>query len=73
MLVYIVKEGLSQIWDWFWIYRQGKIKLRVLKIGDSYEAMASDGTTAVWHCFGGTPEAAKEMAHYRLRHAYEEK
>lgn len=68
----IIRELLSLFWDWFCIYRRGKVKIRVLKYGDSYEAMASDGIKSVWHCHGSTPEASKEMALYRLRQANKE-
>jgi phage-related protein len=67
-----MSDWLRQLWDWLWIYRRGKIKIRVFKFGDSYEVMASDGTTSVWNCFGSTPEVAKEIARFRLKQTVKE-
>ncbi|MBY0099445.1 hypothetical protein [Mesobacillus maritimus] len=68
----MLNDWLYILWDWFWYFRRGKVKYRVLDLGDSYEANASDGNIAVWNCYGSTPEAAKEMAEFQLRRAYEE-
>ncbi|MEH7076968.1 hypothetical protein [Neobacillus drentensis] len=54
-------------WDWFWYYRKGKVRFHVFDYGDTYNAFASNGTITVSNCFGGTPEAAKEMALFRLK------
>lgn len=67
-----ISEWLIIFWDWFWYFRCGKVKYRVLYLGDTYKASASDGKIAVWNCYGSTPEAAKEMANFQLRRAYEE-
>ncbi|MEH7749241.1 hypothetical protein V7659_30185 [Neobacillus drentensis] len=64
--MYKINEYLSGLWDWFWYFRKGKIRYHVFDFGDTYNAMASDGKTAVWNCYGSTPEAAKELALYRL-------
>lgn len=69
--MHIMQEWLSEFWDWFWYFHRGLIKYRVNDFGDTYKAMATDGKTAVWNCYGSTPEAAKEMALYRMRRAYE--
>ncbi|CAH2714784.1 hypothetical protein BACCIP111895_01960 [Neobacillus rhizosphaerae] len=69
--MYIIHEWLSRFWDWFWYFRRGKIRYHVFDFGDTYNAMASDGKVAVFHCYGSTPEAAKEMAFYRMRRVYE--
>ncbi|MEY2195745.1 hypothetical protein AB7942_23875 [Neobacillus sp. BF23-41] len=67
----VLPEWLRRSWDWFWYFRCGKIKYQVFVHGDEYRVMATDGRTAVWNCYGSTPEAAKEMALYRMRRAYE--
>jgi hypothetical protein len=68
--VHIIQEWLSEFWDWFWYFRRGKIKYRINDFSDTYTAMATDGKTAVWNCYGSTPESAREMALYKLRRAY---
>jgi hypothetical protein len=66
----VIHEWLTRFWHWFWYYRRGKIRYKVFDCRDSYMAMVTDGKTAVWNCYGSTPEKAKEMAHYRML-AYE--
>lgn len=58
---------IRYFWDWLLYYRQGKIRYRVYDYGDTYMAMASDGTCTVCNCYGSTPEDAKEIALLRLR------
>jgi hypothetical protein len=65
----ILPWWISEPWDWFWYYRHGKIKYQVWDFGDTYNASAHTGKVSVWNCYGGTPEAAKEMALYRLKEA----
>lgn len=65
----LIREWIVQIWDWFWYYRRKKFKYTVFTFQDTYMAMASDGKTTVYHCYGSTPEAAKEMTFYRLARA----
>jgi hypothetical protein len=57
---------------WLYYYRRGKIKYVVWDYGDTYVAAASNGHTTVWHCYGSTPEQAKEMAKCRLKKALAE-
>jgi hypothetical protein len=54
-------------WNWFLYFRQGRIKYKVWAEGDIFCACASDGKLSVWNCYGTTPEAAKEMAKYKLK------
>ncbi|WP_284037477.1 hypothetical protein [Neobacillus sp. 114] len=63
---------IRDFWDWFWYYRRGKIKFTVYGYEGNYEASAGNGKTFVWHCYGNTPEAAKEMALFKLKQALEE-
>ncbi|SDM16932.1 hypothetical protein [Bacillus sp. OK048] len=63
---------ISETWNWFWYYRRGKIKFNVWDFGDTYNAMACNGETTVWNCYGSTPEAAKEMALVKLNLALKE-
>ncbi|QIZ08476.1 hypothetical protein HFZ78_18640 [Priestia megaterium] len=70
--MHIINEWLSGLWDWFWYFHQGKIKYKVFDHGDTYKVMATDGRTAVWNCYGSTPEAAKEMALFKLKLALNE-
>lgn len=58
-------------WDWFWYYRRGKVKYRIYDFGDTYMASASNAKRTVWNCYGSTPEAAKEMALWRLNQELE--
>jgi hypothetical protein len=68
----ILPWWISEPWDWFWYYRRGLIRYHVWDFGDTYNAMASNGKITVGNCYGGTPEAAKEMALYRLKEAIAE-
>ena len=70
LFIIVIKENLTIFWDWFRYFRRGKVKYKILDLGDTYKASASDGNIAVWNCFGSTPEAAKEMAEFQLRRAY---
>jgi hypothetical protein len=63
---------MREFWDWFWYYRRGKIKYHVWGYDNSYTASANNGIVAVWNCEGSTPEAAKEMAAFRLKIALKE-
>jgi len=66
----VLKENIRRYWDWFWYFRQGKIRYRVYDYGDSYCANASDGKVSVFNCYGNTPQGAKEVALYRISQAY---
>ncbi|WP_066317025.1 hypothetical protein [Bacillus sp. FJAT-29814] len=62
---------INESWNWFWYYRRGKIKYRVLEFGSTFNASASNGIITVYNCYGGTPEQAKEMAAFKLKKALE--
>ncbi|MCM3671069.1 hypothetical protein M3181_19090 [Mesobacillus maritimus] len=72
LLLLKINEWLNIFWGWFWYFRRGKVRYRVFYFGDTYMACASNGKVSVWSCYGNTPEAAKEMAQFQLRRAYEE-
>lgn len=65
----ILPWWMNEAWDWFWYYRRGKVKFNVWDYGDTYNASAHTRKISVWNCYGGTPDAAKEMALYRLNRA----
>ena len=59
----------KEIWDRFWYYRKGNIRYNVWDYGDTYNASASNGQLTVYNYYGSTPEAAKEMALFKLQTA----
>lgn len=63
---------IVDILDYLRYYRRGKIKYRVFDFGNTYNAFASNGYTAVWNCYGSTEAAAKEMALFRLNQVMKE-
>jgi hypothetical protein len=58
--------SVNEFLTWFLYYRRGKVKFWVWNDGDSYNASASNGKGTVNNCYGSTPEAAKEVALFRL-------
>lgn len=60
---------INEALNWFWYYRRGKVRYHVWNDGDTFNASAHNGKLSVWNFYGGTPEAAKEMALYRLNGA----
>jgi hypothetical protein len=70
--VIILLWRIVDIWDWFWYYRRGKVRYHVFDFGNTYNVFASNGKLSVSNCYGSTPEAAKEMALYRLKEALAE-
>jgi hypothetical protein len=58
---------VSAFWDWFWYFRKGKIKYRILNFGNTYCASAHNGKVSVWNCYGSTREQAIEIAKYKMR------
>lgn len=72
-MIFLIRDWMQRFWNWFWYYRRGKVKYYVYRDDlDTYSAMASDGNTIVCNCYGSTPEAAKEIAKYRLTQANKE-
>jgi hypothetical protein len=57
---------LVDAWDWFWYYRRGKIRFHIVNCGDTYNAYVSNGRVTIWNCYGSKPEAAKDVALFRL-------
>lgn len=62
---------LKEIWDWFWLYRHGKIKYTVYLEDDTYHAVATNGGITVFRCYGSTPQKAMEIANFKLKQAIE--
>lgn len=60
---------LKDLWNWFWYFSRGNIKYHINDHGETFNAMATNGKVAVFNCFGSTPEAAKEMALFKLNKA----
>jgi hypothetical protein len=70
--VIILPSWINEAWNWFWYYRRGKVRYHVWNSGDTFNASAHNGKVSVFNCYGSTPEAAKEMALYRLKEALAE-
>jgi hypothetical protein len=68
----IMPWWIKEAWNWFWYYRRGKIRYHVWNDGFTFNASVHNGKLSVCNCFGSTPEAAKEMALYRLKEALAE-
>jgi hypothetical protein len=56
------------------VFHPGWIDIEVMRMEDNtYVAIAFDGKYGVYHNYGSTPEAAKEIALWNLKKCYEEK
>lgn len=62
---------LKWFWNWVRYYRKGKVIYDVFDYGNTFMAMASDGTVTVVNCYGSTKDDAKKMADWRLQKAKE--